>query len=168
MRFINYERTRVAYRVGDEGHEFNVVAEPGVNEVSDDVARLLANDEHFNRHAIGGFIVILDDDGQPVPVPDRFHERVAALAARRKPDPAVVAHVNRTVFPTAAQVALAESELNADREEDHAEVIAPAGPSQADVDFLKAWGAMDEATRAAMLPTLDEHNKALVAPKDGE
>lgn len=162
MHFINNEKTRIAYRLGETGKEFNFVAAPGLNEVDEETMDALKGNREFLLHAQRGFIVVLDGNGDPVqpPMDEIINPRAKHVA------PPVV---GRVIHPTAGAIASAEAEIIPPP------VMAPTTPMvppesvpvvQADdVLFLDAFFKMDEAAQEATMATLDDRMKALVAAR---
>lgn len=174
MRFINHERSRVAYRIGNKGMEYDHAVEPGLNEVDDHVGHALMGEPSFRRHAARGFITVLDNDGNPVPGP-KLDEPVDPNA--RKPEPMPLTKVHRVVHPKVNAPIDQASMPNRDAPgldttttpqvvtdsgvKPLADVAAP--DAAADSAFLAMWATLDGPSREALLPTLDAHQQELAA-----
>lgn len=141
-------QTSVAYDGGDAakqaGLKHRVTLFPGVNDISDQDKEVLEVDPHFRKHFEGGYFVEMPDADQPEdPAEDDAPPDVVADPRAKMDGESPAAYKKRL------------SALDVAMEADTARVAT-----------LDAYFAADEATRTAMLPTLDDDTKAAIAADD--
>lgn len=162
-KILSKERTSLAYDGTPEvegplhpslAEGVRIVLSPGINEVSDNDYAVLYHDRNFRRHVETGFLIMVDEDEQPIrpPSPQAF---VPAPVSDAETDPDVLFPVRETplVSPEEHNAALGAGK----DETNPPEVVKLPKKRQADVD---AYYAMSEADRAVMYPTLAGQAKA--------
>lgn len=151
-------QTSVAYDGGDDakqaGLRHRVTLFPGVNDISDQDKEVLDVDPHFRKHFEGGFIVVLPDADQPEDLADLNGGHGGARPAGAPSD------------VVAGPRAKLEGESPAAYKKRMKALDDAADADTARAATLDAYFAADEATRAAMLPTLDDDTKAAIEADD--
>lgn len=129
--------TSIAYDGGaaakEAGLKHKVTLEPGVNVLNDTDVALLEADKHFRKHMEAGHFVALPDEDAPVD--EAADESAADVVA----DP--------------------RARLEGESKANHTKRLKALDDRAAVVD---AYFGADEATKAAMLPTLDDETKAAI------